>query len=1352
MGSASALDSLSAQHVIAGRYRVENLLGRGGMGLVYAVTDLRNDARVALKRLLPDATPAGASLFESEYHTLSGLRHPCIVEVFDYDSDAEGAFYTMELIEGDDLARAAPMPWRDACRDLRDAAAILGLLHARQLLHRDLSPRNLLRGASGRLKLIDFGAIAPFGVSDQVVGTPPFIAPEALRNGALDQRSDLFTLGALAYWLVTGVHAFPARQLNELEECWRRPLMPPSELLALLQHEALEPLPPALDALISSLLRIDASERIGSTAELIDRLHGIAELEHGSDDLTVQGYLASQVFVGRTQERERALGLMRAADQGQVRTLLIQGEPGEGRTRFLEELVVEARLSGAVAVVASALGGRPYAVAESLLLGLLRTHRRPTQSAAAEHAVLLAAISKELRAQLEVSARPSARHVAAEQRVRVLAALRETLLALSRDRLLVLLVDDLQSVDDESEALLTALAHADPGHRLLLIATRVETGSSSPRVASLRSLATCMSLAPFSASETLELLRSLFGLAPYLERLAERLHRTSGGNAAHTLELVRHLVHSGAARYQDGAWTLPVDLAPESLPHTRQAAHVARLEGLSPEARKLARRLSIPHAASLTTAQCIALADAAEERVRERLAELERAGVLHGSGDTHRFAHEDIRAELVLELDTRERAGAHARLGACLAATSQDDIHDVLRACAHFFRAGDSTRGYAQLRVVIRHYAHGDLHTLRSTAPLVEQVYLLLRERNEDTYGTAGVLGLLAYAGYFADRAYARRYGDLAIAALWDVLGLGRVAWLSRVLGGKAALIAALAAADLALRRHQHRAPPLKVLLRNLLGGVSALCGTAAVCVDRELGLRYAAALEPFAVLGGRNAAGFTHRYAVNSTRHLEDRPGVAYAALKRQCAVLEGDQPIQDLHPAVRASYLAGSLSILGVIACWRDGPECLQIADRLEAFGPLHAMNADHLRTSYYAGQGDMKQAEYFRLRMEVHAVQLGSAWQVETWAPVDAIRIGLRTNDAALIKRAGREIARLGAQLPALRRIESAAQGAYLLLRGKYAQALPLLSSDDVPDSLVGWTRQQGLIARAYNGLGEHARARQICLHALANLEEHDLQFVMINLNTQVELALSEAGVGNFEVGRQQLDALLLRHAPGKSPVTLGSLHEARARVALREGDLAMAREQLAKMDAYYRSTGLATLIELTTALARDLQRAEDPGTADDRGSSSQDEHALARLKLQLSQCDDAKERARRGLQFALEVTGADDGFIVLAQAPEVALVQLGERAPTPAMLRFAADTILAAEEDHSTLITERQLSPGEPEYRQHGATRFCISPLWRFQRGGQQLVGALVLGFDSVVPSLPGAGVMRVLGMQVGERAA
>jgi serine/threonine-protein kinase len=195
---------------------------------VFSALDTATGQRVALKRLSPGAPAEARALFEREYCVLSSLRHPRIIEVYEYALDAEGPFYTMEQLEGSDLRELAPLPPLAACGYLRDVACSLALLHARRLLHRDVSARNVRTHTDGRAKLLDFGALMSFGSSEQIVGTPPAIAPEALSGQALDQRTDLYSLGALAYFLLTGQHAYAARSVQALPDAWATQIVPPT--------------------------------------------------------------------------------------------------------------------------------------------------------------------------------------------------------------------------------------------------------------------------------------------------------------------------------------------------------------------------------------------------------------------------------------------------------------------------------------------------------------------------------------------------------------------------------------------------------------------------------------------------------------------------------------------------------------------------------------------------------------------------------------------------------------------------------------------------------------------------------------------------------------------------------------------------------------------------------------------------------------------------------------------------------------------------------------------------------------------------------------------------------------------
>ncbi|HMF28815.1 MAG TPA: serine/threonine-protein kinase, partial [Candidatus Cybelea sp.] len=204
------------------------------MGVVYRAEDQSTRRTIALKQLQSDEVGAQRrmieALFEREYHTLARLEHPSIIEVYDYGIERTGPYYTMELLSGSDLRDLAPLPYIDVCKHLCDVASALALLHAHRLVHRDLSPRNVRLADDGRVKLLDFGALTSFGRPESVVGTPQFVAPEMMYRMPVDQRADLFALGALAYWALTGTNAFPAKRLTDLGALWTKTPPRPSTL------------------------------------------------------------------------------------------------------------------------------------------------------------------------------------------------------------------------------------------------------------------------------------------------------------------------------------------------------------------------------------------------------------------------------------------------------------------------------------------------------------------------------------------------------------------------------------------------------------------------------------------------------------------------------------------------------------------------------------------------------------------------------------------------------------------------------------------------------------------------------------------------------------------------------------------------------------------------------------------------------------------------------------------------------------------------------------------------------------------------------------------------------------------
>ena len=1305
---------------VAGRYRVERLLGRGGMGAVFQVRDEGTGRQLALKRLHAGASPKLSELFEREYRTLASLRHPRIVEVFEYGIDDAGAYYSMELLEGADLSQRAPMSWPATCACLRDLASMLGVLHSRRLVHRDLSPRNLWLTHDGRLKLLDFGALAPFGPATEVVGTPAFIAPETLQARALDQRTDLFALGALGYWLLTSTHAFRASQLAELPRAWAKPPAAPSSLAKLVQGGA-ENIPPELDRLIESLLRIDADERPRNTAEVIDRLNAIAGLAPEVEELVVEGYLESRVFVARERERDRAGRALVQADLGIPEALRVEGPEGIGRSRLLSELATAARLAGATVLFAAASSSsRPYEVA----LVLARQ--------------LLAALPYEARDLPEQT--PSAAGAdPLEQRARKQAALATWFLALSKPRTLVVIVDDLHAADEESQALVAALAHSEPGHRLLLVCSVASDGAlaEQPSLRGFNVAARKLRLAPLSAAEMLELLRSVFGEVPYLERLAVRLHQISDGNPGHAWLLVRQLVRQGSVRYAEGAWTLPTDL-PADLPSTLQSGLVAMLKGLPLELRQVARWLSLASHGVLTLPMIAALANATPEATARSVDRLIEQRVLRASHDGVQLAHPALREALRAELEPEERRRGQRVLAQLYA--QQTDLLSQAHSGLHALQAGDFAASDARFLAVSRRIMSGEHESLRATVALFAEALELRRAAAGDDHAQIPLLSVLAVAGYQVDWSYAVRYGDDAVGALSRVLRFALARRLEPLIGGLPSLLVALTGSLFAMQRRRAGIRPLEAItwLVTVLG---YLMGPAAMTLDRRRLLGYAAVFEPLLALGPDHGVAVVHQFCLALVVALEDRCAESQRRLRSVIERLQNPRPIRGFPDVNRRNLLAAANYTFGTRETFACDAHVLATADALDSGTTMHALQADQLRALHHSYRAELAQAASFEQRVEHKAIQLGSAWQAELVAPRHLARVAIWTHDVATHKRALQALTRLARDIPSFAISARWALGTDLVMRGKYSEALAALDLDEGPEPELGWTGVRAQLARAFNGLGQHDKARAVCRAASARLCADDRSFVILNLQIEIELALADAGLGALREADERLCALLEAHAQ-RGPLIIGALHRARVRVAMSSRDFEAAERQLAAMEACYRPTRIPSLLISTVELRAELRRAASHRAADDvQPLAGDDAHLLTRVELIMSSAaNDVDDRPGfSALQVALELTGADHGFILNASASSPTLA-IGAAAGED-VIAWARERLLTAadEEEHTAVSYEEASLTSHLTERVFGAVSYSVSVLWRVD----EPIAALVLGSAGGPPAPLPAAVLRVL---------
>jgi serine/threonine-protein kinase len=211
---------LRLRRALGDDYELLGMLGQGGFGRVYRVRDLHLEREVALKVLHPTLTqdPAVVERFRREAQLAARLNHPNIVNIYDIAGRSGLIWYTMELIQGPSLAqlveRQGPLPLDRVFRLLREALSALAHAHGSGLVHRDIKPENMLLEPGGSLRITDFGlALAlrggKFGGATSQSGTPQFASPEQLLGERVDQRSDLYSLAAVAYYALLGTVPFP---------------------------------------------------------------------------------------------------------------------------------------------------------------------------------------------------------------------------------------------------------------------------------------------------------------------------------------------------------------------------------------------------------------------------------------------------------------------------------------------------------------------------------------------------------------------------------------------------------------------------------------------------------------------------------------------------------------------------------------------------------------------------------------------------------------------------------------------------------------------------------------------------------------------------------------------------------------------------------------------------------------------------------------------------------------------------------------------------------------------------------------------------------------------------------------
>ncbi len=696
--SGSARRSLEPGTLVKGRYRIEGLLGEGGMGRIWLAEDLQELRQVALKEL---QVPEGLSpskveelvlMFRREFFAMTKLQHPGTIKVFDCGMTESGnRFITMEVVGGKDLstlARERPLDTRTLYRILIQMAQVLAFIHARLYVHCDIKASNVRVTEDGTVKLMDFGVMHQLGTQSQgkLRGTLEYMAPEWQRGASIDGRADLYSLGVMAYFLVTRQLPFKRQSPAALlaDHLTRRPPKPSS----------LGPVEPALEAIILKLLAKEPRQRFQDAGELLEALCHASGEPLPEEPVSVRAsYLHVPEVVGREAELEQLMTALAEADWLQSRALLIGAPAGVGKSRLLQEFELQAKLAE-----------MPFGIGQCRVEGLApmtpitQALRCLVPMTPAEVSARLGPLLGRLVPAFATGPAPAFKDASAEK-IAVFGALTEWVRGLAERQAFVLCFEDLQWADTATLEVLNVLIRALHHTRGLVV------GSFRPDALSRLSLAfqtvdegltVRMDMAPLTAEHVEKLVKLALRGLEVPSGFVERLHAITAGNAFFATECLRALVEEGALRRVGGRWIPEGDLATRRLPATIEEAVLARLATVPSDRVALLRRLA-PAGRVLELPMVRALAGMLEVDLFQALDELVARQFLLLSEGRYIFTHDTVHQAIYDSTPEQARRAYHGRVAEVLQDMWRDNPETDRVVGYHFARSTQPRRAIEPL-------------------------------------------------------------------------------------------------------------------------------------------------------------------------------------------------------------------------------------------------------------------------------------------------------------------------------------------------------------------------------------------------------------------------------------------------------------------------------------------------------------------------------------------------------------------------------------------------------------------------------------------------------------------------------
>ncbi|HLI42985.1 MAG TPA: diguanylate cyclase [Acidimicrobiales bacterium] len=682
-------------------------LGRGATTAVYRALRAGEQYAVKVRELSGPEDPARIA-FRREAAILAALRHPCLGKVYEVGDDGRVAYLVMELIGGRTLAQLidshGPLSEQQATAIVSDVASALDAAHRVGLVHRDVSPRNVVIREDGNAVLIDFGLATPTGTrqpEDSVVGTVLYSAPEqtGMVRRPVDRRSDLYSLGAVLFECLAGRPPFRSADAGEVV---RLHAVAPAPDLSELRGDA----SPQICRIVAKLLAKDPDDRYPDAQRLLSDLTALRRGTLGTASPLAQlsgeeRPAAEDPLIGRDTEMGVLVELLSETRSGRCgAAVLLESEPGGGRTRLAAELVRVARSGGATVVEAQLTTDHlapigPLAEAIGRCLGDLEI-RAPAEldrlrsqlrlfdpSTASSLVGLSPELDRYLAPTRADDGAPAWHEFAVVEAAHLLIAL-----ASASAAGMVLVLDNAHLADDATYRVLAYLAPELERIPLLLVVTSRNDPASGASLARLRdqlgeAMRRRIELAPLSDDDIAQILRRQLGGDTLDAGLASEIILRANGNPAAAIEYLRSALDAGVLRPSWGTFSVDGEvLAGLDLPGDVLGLALRRLETLRPatrwlltEAAVIGTRFSLDLLARVTRWPLgdvhVALFEAARARVAEP-----------AGADRYRFLHEGTRERLLATLDPPSARRSHQLLAEALEEGGDgrpDAIYEIAR-------------------------------------------------------------------------------------------------------------------------------------------------------------------------------------------------------------------------------------------------------------------------------------------------------------------------------------------------------------------------------------------------------------------------------------------------------------------------------------------------------------------------------------------------------------------------------------------------------------------------------------------------------------------------------------------------